>query len=906
MSSRRGCEPLLWTMSEEEKVAAAIKIQKVHRGKKSSSKQRLITALMDADETLSTAEDRIGLTALSMKELKEKARDAGMSKTDINKATGARAATKERMLKSKKAQQLQEEMYEAMVNDASMFMENKQKAIEICTQGKREKGSLPKDATTLGGKKKKQLYNELLPLSVKHIKAKGKRGFDTGRYGKLDKEALKDLAELPDHQGVYVEKDRDCTDCWCCLVFAAYWIGLCYLIWFAVEYGRIERLIRPRDMWGNTCGMENADADLTGYPQLYLPNPTDEKMQICTKGCPGSSPGTCTGNLLDGSGGPLPYHTAVDNDASAAWARTQRAKTSVGAAENPDAGSLPWYKSEPQCVLAGDCSDGATAGIFKDVKVDQCLKYGKCTDSSGLPVDPPGGQEHWLSSQRLSCEGVRGSETGSVFTQYQWSPYEWAFDDTGSDLFVCRPKEGCDVAACADPDYPPADFLTASRKSWLSQSGPCWMPVFESKEYLYRCVPTLLTDQVNTGQAEGQASVQYMKDLQDYWQIIPFGATLALVAAFAWIIFLGKFAYYLIIGTCIGVEILLPIISAVCFYKLGAIPTRSCVAKSATAAAKTVAACLGADISANPQDMYFTGEARENCEVINKPVGAGESASLVGACLYTPGLYLEIPPEVQIAMDAANTSDEYTLYAAYGSLIAWVVLGLIFCVFKQRILISIGVIEEASDAFLDVPFAVFLPLLVLAASLPVSAFCCFACFLLLSLRRLMDDGSLALCLLNDPSVPLSDVEMQYNPECGTTPTVLQGMFFAQVRLLYGLANWFVLGPRSHAALACACSKHTGVRLAMDCAVVPGNSIHRCCWCHLELVLHKGGRGDEREENKLGHALLQHVPHRPLSFRDNGHWFLCHCRRHLRQVRGSLRCQPTASTGDRKQGSAVRA
>ena len=151
-------------------------------------------------------------------------------------------------------------------------------------------------------------------------------------------------------------------------------------------------------------------------------------------------------------------------------------------------------------------------------------------------------------------------------------------------------------------------------------------------------------------------------------------------------------------------------------------------------------------------------------------------------------------------MDEANTSDEYLLYMAYGSLIAWAVLSIVFCVFKQRILISIGVIEEASDAFLDVPFAVFLPLGVLAASLPVSAFCCFACFLLLSLRRLMEDGSLALCLPDDSSIPLSAVEMQYNPDCSAPPTVLQGMFFAQVRLLHGLSKLRLHAARSQMAL----------------------------------------------------------------------------------------------------------
>lgn len=49
-----------------------------------------------------------------------------------------------------------------MVNDASMFMENKQVAIKICVESKRKKGSLPKDATALGSKKQKQLRKHTL------------------------------------------------------------------------------------------------------------------------------------------------------------------------------------------------------------------------------------------------------------------------------------------------------------------------------------------------------------------------------------------------------------------------------------------------------------------------------------------------------------------------------------------------------------------------------------------------------------------------------------------------------------------------------------------------------------------------------------------------------------------------
>lgn len=343
-----------------------------------------------------------------------------------------------------------------------------------------------------------------------------------------------------------------------------------FLIWFATEYGEIQRLIRPRDMNANSCGMKTAEVDLTEYPQLYMPNPADEAQQICAKGCPGSSKGSCEGGLLDGANGltgaALKYQDAVTTDQSKSWARTQSAAALVGVADVVVDGSVPWYTVEGKCVLSGDCSDGTNKGLLLDVAANECSLFGACTNTTtGLPVDPPPGQTYWQTNQQLTCEGTTLFPTGCALTAYEWSPYTWKFDETDQDLYICMPKEGCTDVACQHPDYPPADFMTASRNRWVSQNGPCWMPVLPSEEYLYRCVPTMLADMAGAGQnsdgkAEGQVSVQYMKDLQDYWQIIPFGAFVALVSAFAWIIFLGKVAYYLIIGTCIGVELALPLI----------------------------------------------------------------------------------------------------------------------------------------------------------------------------------------------------------------------------------------------------------------------------------------------------------------------------------------------------------
>jgi hypothetical protein len=52
---------------------------------------------------------------------------------------------------------------------------------------------------------------------------------------------------------------------------------MCYLILFALEHGDIDRLIKPRDMEQNSCGLITESGttalDLRKYNQLYLPNP---------------------------------------------------------------------------------------------------------------------------------------------------------------------------------------------------------------------------------------------------------------------------------------------------------------------------------------------------------------------------------------------------------------------------------------------------------------------------------------------------------------------------------------------------------------------------------------------------------------------------------------------------------
>ena len=47
----------------------------------------------------------------------------------------------------------------------------------------------------------------------------------------------------------------------CCLIFILYWFGMCFLIHFATTYGDIDRLVRPRDMDANSCGLKTGSGD---------------------------------------------------------------------------------------------------------------------------------------------------------------------------------------------------------------------------------------------------------------------------------------------------------------------------------------------------------------------------------------------------------------------------------------------------------------------------------------------------------------------------------------------------------------------------------------------------------------------------------------------------------------------
>lgn len=494
---------------------------------------------------------------------------------------------------------------------------------------------------------------------------------------KAHEEAIADVSLLFEKgKGAYVRNDqnRGCTDCIFCVAFAVYWWGMIFLAYYAITEGDMNKLIQPRDMDGNSCGLENElngapDVDLTEYKTLYLPNPADpEAYQICVTSCPGDgSKGTCTGNVTFNYLG-----TAATTAGSALGSSAATVVTSAVSCDQ----CPQQYTREATCVAKGDCSDGGV-----DVTAEECATRGDCSNG-------------WTDIESKDClynqSGIEGlpaplgylSDTGLSFSPYVWTAYHWEYEKVG--LIMCQPPQM--PSSPRDADYQnnfPPSFAVASRKGWIGSAGPCWMPVLQTTDIVFRCVPTMLADfsspDAMKGSMAGSMAAQYFQDVFDYWFIIPAGAVFALIAAFAWIVFLSKFAGLLIWTTVYTVETLLPVLGLVALYKAGA---------------------------------------------IESPV--------------------DVPPEIEAEMTSVETSQQLAYNIAIACFSAWAVLGIVFCIYKARIEISIGVIEEASDAFLDVPLCIFFPLGTLILSLPVSCYCLIACFLLLSLRDFDQDTGAAI------------------------------------------------------------------------------------------------------------------------------------------------------------------
>eukprot|EP01052_Picozoa_sp_SAG31_P027567 SAG31_NODE_2590_length_5426_cov_4.118265_3_plen_221_part_00 len=75
-----------------------------------------------------------------------------------------------------------------------------------------------------------------------------------------------------------------------------------------------------------------------------------------------------------------------------------------------------------------------------------------------------------------------------------------------------------------------------------------------------------------------------------------------------------------------------------------------------------------------------------------------------------------------------------TAHPVSAHLVADVVLITIFCIFRERITISIGVIEEAADCFLDLPTALVTPFFTFLVQIPVLLYGIYSTLYILSLR----------------------------------------------------------------------------------------------------------------------------------------------------------------------------
>lgn len=64
---------------------------------------------------------------------------------------------------------------------------------------------------------------------------------------------------------------------------------------------------------------------------------------------------------------------------------------------------------------------------------------------------------------------------------------------------------------------------------------------------------------------------------------------------------------------------------------------------------------------------------------------------------------MDIPPEIQEAMNGVQESQENMQMAGYVCFIAWAVLLAVFCIFQGRIRISIGVRIEEAEAMPTLP-----------------------------------------------------------------------------------------------------------------------------------------------------------------------------------------------------------
>jgi hypothetical protein len=205
-------------------------------------------------------------------------------------------------------------------------------------------------------------------------------------------------------------------------------------------------------------------------------------------------------------------------------------------------------------------------------------------------------------------------------------------------------------------------------------AGQCYHPYGKTQDILYQCIPTQLGENATqlAKEMSGDMGSQHFNDLAEFGHVILWAFGIALFLSFGWILFLDYFAGPLIWFTVYATLIILPTIGAILMYKAGAV---------------------------------------------------------------TPPSSMEIPPEMQAKMAEVAVDPEIAQNAAYCCFLLTVILAIVFTIFHDRITMSIGVIEEASDCFLAIPKCIALPIVTFILEIPIVGYGVVSTLYLLSMRE---------------------------------------------------------------------------------------------------------------------------------------------------------------------------
>jgi hypothetical protein len=207
----------------------------------------------------------------------------------------------------------------------------------------------------------------------------------------------------------------------------------------------------------------------------------------------------------------------------------------------------------------------------------------------------------------------------------------------------------------------------------MEEQGPCWHPYGATRNVLYQCVPVELAKNASDILME-EVSAQIGS--QHFLDMKEFG----------WVI-----------GVCCGIA-LVASFTWILFLDHFAGPLIWCTVYAVV----IILPCIGLTV------LWKAG-------TISVPV--------------------DVLPEVQERMGDVETSKQIAYSIGMGCFIGDAVLIAIFCIFKERITIAIGVIEEASDCFLDIPTAVITPFFTFMVQLPVCIWGIVSTLLIVSLRE---------------------------------------------------------------------------------------------------------------------------------------------------------------------------